>query len=442
MKRFYFLLIFLGLISSAPAGDIISLTWNQVVDISRKENLDIRIMNQDYRIQKLNEWKAMADFLPTVDYSFRAVNNLELPVFVFMGRSFRVGTKYDFTHSLQLQFPVFLGGMRFANRNIQRNSKRSLAQLLKGKEEEVVLKSVEAYFQVILTNDLVVVNQKAFEAAKANYEQVEKFYNEGSASRLDLLRAKTRFSESKPNLTSALNARKMAVENLKFILNLNAEDSVVVLDTLSRKDFLKEFAKSTLKELQDLALANRTDLKSLQFQKQIAQNQKLIAGSRFLPQIIVSAGVQHQALLQNRNVTWDDYSRIKSASVILQFPLFEGGKRILDLQQAFIQNKKISLQTEQLKKAVLLEVNNRFNAYREAAQNLVTLKQAFKEAGETLRLANLTYKEGLSTQVEVLNAQLSFTNSEARYRRGMFDYNISQLRLLKAIGKLDTIWEN
>lgn len=441
MKKIIVFLIGLILVSAATAGDVITLTWDQVIGIGLKQNLDLRIMRQDYRNQSLNQWKAAMDFLPTVNYSFRAVNNIELPVMVFMGRSFRVGTKYNFSHVFQAQLPIFLGGLRFANYSIQKNSKRSLKALLKGKESDIALKSVEAYFQVILSNDLVRVNQRAVDAARANFEQVQKFYNTGAASRLDLLRAKTRLSQSLPALTSAENNRKMAVENLKYLLNFNVQDSIVVLDSLKRMDFLKDFATLPLEKLQEIALKNRSDLKSLAFRKKAVGAQKIIAGSHFLPQIVLSADVQHQAYLDNSKVQWNDYTRAKSASIGVQFPLFEGGKRIIEMQQAIIQNKKITLQLAQMKRAVLLNVKNSFNSFKEARQNLQSLKQAFKQAKETLRLANLTYKEGLSTQVDVLNAQAAFTASELQYRQGIFKYNVAQLELLKAIGKLETLWQ-
>ena len=95
----------------------------------------------------------------------------------------------------------------------------------------------------------------------------------------------------------------------------------------------------------------------------------------------------------------------------------------------------------QLKRGILLNVKNSFNSFKEAQQNLQSLKQAFEQARETLRLANLTYKEGLSTQVDVLNAQAAFTASELQYRQGIFKYDVAQLELLKAIGKLETIWQ-
>ncbi len=432
-------LIFIFL-ASATAGDIITLTWRQVVGIGIKQNLDLQIMRQDYRTQSLNQWKAVSDFLPTVNYNFQAVNNVELPLMVFMGRSFRIGTKYNFTHVFQAQLPLFTGGLRFDNYKIQKYSKRSLQALLKNKESDIALKVTEAYFQVILSNDLVRVNQRALQAAQANLRQVQKFFKTGAASKLDLLRAQTRYSQSLPRLTSAKNKRKMAVDNLKFLLNFNLQDSIVVLDTLRQMNFLKDFANLPLAQLQEIALQSRSDLQSMAFRKKAVGMQKWIAAGRFLPQIVLSANVQHQAFLDNSKVRWDDYTRAKSAAIAVQFPLFEGGKRLIEMQQARIQEQKIRLQQRQLRQAALLNVKNSFNSFKEAQENLQSLRQAFAQAKEALRLANLSYKEGLSTQVDVLNAQAAFTSSELQYRQGIYQYDVAQLELLKAIGKLKTIW--
>lgn len=442
MKKNFLILLALFLNASLlSAGDVIALSWEQVVDVGLKQNLELKILEQDVKNQKLNVYKSVSDFLPTISYNFQAVNNVELPVLVFMGNRFRIGTKYNFTHVLQLQYPLFLGGARLANFSIQRHAKKSLLQMLRGKEQEVAFKAIEAYYQVMLANDLLRVNEKARAAAKANFEQVEKFYQAGTASQLDLLRAKARLSQTIPAVTTARNNLKMSQENLKFILNLAPEDSIVILDSLVVKEFWPDLNEKSLTDLQTIALHSRPDLKSLEQQKAISSKQKWIAGSKFVPQVVLTANVQHQAFLETADVTAKDYTRSKAAGVALQWPLFEGAKRAFELQQSFIQSKKLELQQEQLRKAILLDVKNSYHQLQEAEQNLVSLKAAFQEAQETLRLANLMYKEGVSTQVEVLNAQTAFTNAELGYRKGIFDYNISQLRLLKAIGQLQVLWQ-
>ncbi len=258
---------------------------------------------------------------------------------------------------------------------------------------------------------------------------------------MDYLRAKTRFSQTIAPLTSARNAKKLALENLKFLLNIPPQDSLVILDTLAIKSFFQERKEVNLAELQQMALENRPELRMVREQKNVAGSQKLLAASRFLPSVVFSAMVQHQAQLNTPRVTREDYTRVKNIAVTLQLPLFEGGKRGIEYQQARIQERKANLQIEQTRRAILLEVETAFLKYQEARQNLTSLEQAHLEAREALRLANLNYKEGIATQVDVLNAQLAFTSSDAKYRQGIFDYNMSQLRLLKALGLLKKIWQ-
>jgi outer membrane protein len=424
----------------AAAQNVITLSWNDVVEISQNQNLEIKIQQNSYYAQRLSEWQAISDFLPTVNYQFQATNNFELPVFVFMGQRIQVGSKFNFQHSFVVQYPIFVGGLRWANWQIQKKLRKSMAQELKGKEDEVVFKALEVYFTLMLANTLIDVNQRAYEAAKANFEQVEKFYTVGAASKLDYLRAKSSYSSSLPPLTSAKNAQKLAEENLKYILNVTSDDSLVILDTLTRIDFLKDYNTMTLPDLQEMSLQERPDLKSIELQREVTAHQKTISLSNFLPALLFTAGLQHQAQLNTSHVSPKDYIRSKYAALTLQIPLFQGAQRIFDYQRTRVNDRKAELQLELFRNSLLLDVENNYNLTKEANANLSTLKQAQDEAKEALRLANLNYREGIITQVDVLAAHLALTNSEVRYQQGLYNYNISQLSLLKSIGKLTTIW--
>lgn len=434
--------LILLLVQSLFTQQIISLSWSDVVGISRQNNLDLRIARKDYQHQRLNQWKAYSDFLPSITYQFQRINNIELPEFVFMGQHIRVGTDYNFTHAFQIQYPIFLGGARIANIRIQHSLKKSLKAQLQNKEESVVFQALEAYFRIMLMDKLVTVNRRAREAARGNLEQVQKFYEAGVASQLELFQARSRYSSTLTPLTSAVNAKKIATQNLKFLLNISPDDSLVLLDSLHQQDFLAELSSMKLPDLQQLALKERKEIHMMQAQKKAAGSQKWLAASQFLPNVVFSAAVQHQAQVNTSNVTWDDYTRVKNAVVSVQLPLFQGGKRGLEYQQARILDKKATLQMEQTRRGILLDVENAYHQFREAFANLQSLQLALQEAKEALRLANLNYREGLATQLEVLSAQLVFSSSDADYQQGIYNYNVAQLKLLKAVGLISSIWEN
>ena len=438
------MVLFLGMGSlRAETTRVVALSWRDVVGKTRSHNLTLQIAYQDYRFQRMEEWKAFSTFLPQVSYQGVGTRNIELPEFVFqingLTQRVRVGTRYNVLHTFQLNWPLFTGGKRWAGWRAQRELRKSLAEELRGKEATVILNALQSYYQILLGEMLVRVNRSALKAARANLNQVEKFYQVGTASQLDLMRARTRLAELEPALLSARHQKQLAVENLKFLLNLAPEDSLVVLDSLQIMDFLGPLARWSLADMMELALQQRPELQMMAHTARAAGKQRTIAASRFLPSVALSASVEHQAQVDQLYPAATDYVRVKRALLTVQFPLFQGAQRLLDYQQARIQHKKMQLQLEQFKQQVLLEVRRSYFRFQETSRKLEGLKEAANESAESLRLARLYFRQGMATQLEVLTAQLQYVQSLLNYHRGVFDYNMSQLQLLQAVGQLDRI---
>ncbi|MEJ5351883.1 MAG: TolC family protein [Melioribacteraceae bacterium] len=445
MMRKKFLLMFIILFSAFIYGQndkrIIYLSWKNVVDISLKDNLSLKSKSMDYDIQNLETWKSLSYFLPSLTYQGIAQKNIELPVFVFMGQRFVVGTPYNFQHSFNLTFPIFTGGSRWLNYDIQKSIKKSLKEELEGKEEETVLNSMQAYYAIILADEMCKTAQEAINVAKQNLEQVEKFYNAGTATELDLQRAKAQYSSTLPVYESALSNKKLAIQRLKSLLNIPLSDSLVVTDSLDKIDFLNEYGKISLDELKAVSKENRNDIKALKYQKEVAKVGEKIALGNFTPTVAITASVDQTAPMENSKVTRSDYIRSKSLTLSVTWPLFEGGKKILDYQIAKIKTEQMDLLLKQTQYAVDLDIEQSFYNYVEASKNLQSLKDAMEQYKESLRISNLLYSQGMSNQLDVLNSQLLYTKSKSDYLQGIYNYNVSQLALLKSIGLLDKIWK-
>ena len=123
------------------------------------------------------------------------------------------------------------------------------------------------------------------------------------------------------------------------------------------------------------------------------------------------------------------------------WPLFEGGKKILNYQQAKIQTEQMEIMLEQADKGRILNVEENYYNFSESVKTLESLKEAMIQSKESLRLSNLLYAEGMSTQLDVLNTQFLNTSNQTQYYQGIFNYNISQLNLLYSMGVLNKIWE-
>ncbi len=440
-KLFYLCLALTTLIYSQNQNNIIYLSWKNVIDISLRENLSLKSKILDYNIQNLEMWKSVSYFLPSLSYQGIAQKNIELPVFVFMGQRFVVGTPYNFQHSFNLTLPFFTGGSRWYNYKIQNSLMKSLKEELEGKEEETVFNSIQAYFTIILSEEMCKVAQEAINVAKQNLEQVEKFYNAGAATELDLQRARAQYSSTLPVYESALSNKKLSIQRLKMLLNIPLDDSLVVVDSLDKKDFLNEYENITLDELKSISKENRNDLKALKYQQEVTKHSEKIALGNFAPTVAFTASIDYAAPMENSKVTWNDYIRSKSLTISLSWPIFEGGKKILDYQIAKIKSKQMNIYLTQAQYAADLEIEQYFYNYYEASKNLYSLKEALEQYKESLRISNLLYSQGMSNQLDVLNAQLLYTKSKSEYLQGIYNYNISQLALLRSIGLLDKIWK-
>jgi outer membrane protein len=440
MFKFIIILMLLPFAIEAQQRNIIHLTWNEVIGKSLSDNLTIKSKQLEYDAQDLQVWRAYSTFLPSINYTGAGVYNLELPTIVFMGTQFTMGTKYTFQHSIDATLPLFTGGSRFFGIKAQNYLRRSLSEELKGEEENIVLQALQAYYGIILANELTASARQAVDVAASNLKQVESFYNEGTATQLDLQRATAQYYSAIPQLENAESNRLLSYQNLKMLLNIRLEDSVVVTDSLSGKNFLNEFNEIDLIEYKNVSIQNRSELKSAVYRKDASRAGEKIAFASFLPIVALSANLQHQAFSDESNIQWGDYTRSKAISLSVSLPLFEGGRRYIDYQLAKIQTDQMSLFLRQTELFITLEVEQNYYRVKEYEKSLKSLKEAMQQSNESLRLSNLLYSEGMSTQLDVLNAQLVYNSSRVQYLQGIYSYNISQLQLLKSIGKLNTIW--
>lgn len=441
MYRYYLFIIIFSTALFGQQRKIIYLTWSDVVGKSLDQNLSLKSKILEYDTQNLEVWRSYSYFLPTIRYQGIAVNNLELPTIVFMGQQFIMGTNYTFQHSVDLTFPIFTGGSRLFNVKTQNYLRISLSEELKGKTQDIVLESLQSYYDIILANSLASSANEAVEVAASNLHQVTIFYNNGTATELDLQRARAQYYSTLPQFENAESNRLLSYQRLKMLLNMPLEDSLAVVDSLTAKDFLDRFKGTDLSGYKNISMENRPDLKAIAYKADAAGEGEKLALSQFFPVIAISANLQYQAFSDDSKLHWNDYTRSKAITLSVSLPLFESGRRILDYQLARIRTKQVNLQKQQSETQGSLEVEQNYYRFNEAVKNIRSLEEAMKQSKESLRLSNLLYSEGMSTQLDVLNAQLLYNSSLTQYLQGIYIYNINQLLLLKSIGKLNTIWE-
>jgi len=83
-----------------------------------------------------------------------------------------------------------------------------------------------------------------------------------------------------------------------------------------------------------------------------------------------------------------------------------------------------------------MEVEGAYFTMQEAEQKVAAQIKLVEQAQEAFRLAKLRYREGASTQLDVMNAELSLNQAQMTYQQSLFEYNLALAGLEKALNQL------
>jgi outer membrane protein TolC len=87
---------------------------------------------------------------------------------------------------------------------------------------------------------------------------------------------------------------------------------------------------------------------------------------------------------------------------------------------------------------VALEVKNAYLVMRESEKQVMVSKKAIEQAQENFRINEERYREQVATSTDVLDAQTLLTGAKSDYANALSEYNISHVRLERAMGVIYT----
>ncbi|MDD4997496.1 MAG: TolC family protein [Syntrophales bacterium] len=308
----------------------------------------------------------------------------------------------------------------------EQNIDKSRLDLTAVREDYLLRYVVVAYFNVLMA-------RKNLEIAQANLERLMKYRDAadkrlriGEVTKTALLRAEGELSGAKSELLQAQNGLELAMAVLASNVGIVG-------------DFSLREAPQTLEEVPALhlfreqALAARADLKSLEVQKQMAADQVKYAEGAFWPNISISgvyaASDQHPATSNlNRESIY--------GGVALSFPFFEGGLRKAEVAEAKAKERQAALNYDQLKREIEIEVQSGYLDLVTQRGILSFLDDQLKFARENYRAVERQFEFGLSTSLDVMDANTQLVSAERSLASAQYRYRLDLLRIQKAAGTL------
>jgi outer membrane protein len=304
-------------------------------------------------------------------------------------------------------------------------------------QQDLVLRTGEAYFNVLAARDTLEAAQAAHDAIGRQLEQSEKRFEVGLIAVTDVQDAKAAFDSA----SAALIQAKRNLANAGEFLRELTGDTWDVLEKPGGDMPLKGPNPENPEAWVDLAMEQNASLTSSRLAADITRANINVERGGHFPAIdfVVNRGHDESDGVVRGTTAGDtannQYDTIYGLQVTV--PIFSGGLTNSRVRQAQYRHtaarerlERTARQTERSTRDAYLGVNS------EVAR-VQSLKQAVESAQTALQATEAGYEVGTRTSVDVLQARQRLFQSQTDYARSRYDYLLNVLRLQQAAGTLD-----
>jgi TolC family type I secretion outer membrane protein len=302
---------------------------------------------------------------------------------------------------------------------------------------DIILKVKESYFGLLQAQRMVGVNEVIVNQAKAHLKRAKAFFEVGTRPKFDVTQAEVELNNANLNFQKARHSFSIAKITLSNSMGLPPDREMKIKDVLFTER-LYPVIDDAVKE----AIDARPDVK--QINAKIDGGRAGVRGAiaGFLP--IISA---------NGSYTWQDGDFIIKDSPIVgtdtktpqenywgwgitvTLPLFEGFLTTAKVSTARANLRNLEYQKENLQQNVRLEVQQVYLNLEDAKTRISVMESGVQKAKENFAIAEGRYNAGVSSLIEVTDAQTALIRAETDYTQAFYDYHTAAARLDKALGR-------
>jgi outer membrane protein len=410
------------------------LTIEDAVKIALENNYEIKIADNNAKIDATNVSLANAGILPTLDGVFTDNNSiLDTKQTQADGavRELNNAKNMNLAYGVALNWTVFDGFKMFA----KREQLKEIEQLGNTELKFTILSKVgdvlETYYQIVQQQQQLKVLDSTLLISKLRLNLAKNRYTIGKASKLEALNAEVDLNTDTTNLLR----QKELYANTKTVLNeLLARDVTTDFRVLEEVNIDKGLLYADLKEK---VSSQNPQLQIQLLNKRIAElSLKQIKGDRY-PLIELTSGYNFTRSESSLGFIAQSTGNGVVYGVNARMNIFNGSLQNRNEKVAKIQVENASISIEQQKNLLDSQLLSAYTTYLTNIQLSDLEAKNEKIAEQNLDITLEKFKIGTITTVEFRTAQLNFVNAKFRNTSAQFQAKLSEIVLKELAGNLN-----
>ncbi|MFH1641030.1 MAG: TolC family protein [Candidatus Omnitrophota bacterium] len=372
LKVFIFISLFSSLLSFQVRAEEV-LAWKDCVKEAQKNHPDLISAQEEINQSIASKEISKSGLLPQVSVSAGASTDKS---------STQSSSTKSYDYGISTSQLLFDGFKTSDNVGAASENIKAAKESYRFSSSDIRARLRRAFINLLRTQEMVKVAQDISDIRRSNLILISLRYESGLEHRGALLTAEANVAEAK--LETEKTKRELVVFQRQLIKEMGRSESEPV-------SVEGDFEISTHMEKPDLdAIAkNNPSLKQLSFRKNAARYGIKSAYAEFFPQLSGRLGANR---IDSHFPPEND--RL-SAGLTLSWPIFEGGLKAAQLNEAQSLFKQYEAAERSTKDEIILNLEDTWAALQDAAESVQVQKKFLEAAEERAKIAEAEYSLGL-----------------------------------------------
>ncbi|MDR0759556.1 MAG: TolC family protein [Treponema sp.] len=273
------------------------------------------------------------------------------------------------------------------------------------------------YAQGQLAQRVVEIRRVSEDTSREIYQSIERKFQAGMATELDLLMAEVDWKTRVSQTTEAVKNAEIVLLALKQLAGIPPREVMVLTEIETPIG-----AVSGLPPFQTI-LSSRADYRALLLSRELADIQKSAALTSFLPTVQASFSYAWGSMGNGGSIQ-DDGADFKNMQLSLNvtIPLFAGGYRISRVRAAAIEQEKASIALSKKQSDIEGELLQLELRLKEAWNSIEAAMLIVSAANRAVELSRSSYANGLVTQLQIAEAVNRLDEANLALQYAIFEY--------------------
>jgi outer membrane protein len=475
-----------ALLPAGAAAQQAPLTLERAVEIALERSRDVADAALALESARRQVGEAWGNVYPQVSASAMYTRNLSVPG-SFLPRVFfdpdagpdelvmvKFGSDNMWNFSLRADQPLFRAGA-FVGVGAAGRYEALQREVLRGRTQAVVTRVRLAFYGVLLADESVRVTENTVTRIRQTLEEMRKLEQAGIASSYDVLRLDVELANVEPALRRARNGATAARRSLAVEVGLAELDAVTIDGSLLayEREVMPLTALAAagepgvdaigsgaaqlgsvraagdhdaggieVRDAVEEALLLRSELRQLELAEALRRAELRAEQAEYLPQVTLFATYSVNAQQSGSPVFFGASEAYRSygrqVGIMVSVPLFSGMQRPARVAQKHVAIEQVRTQRGLVEDQVEHQVRTYADQVEEARQRAVAQRMGVQQAQRGYRIATVQHREGISSALELTDAEGALRQSEFNYAEAIYDYLVARARLDEAMGTVDT----